>query len=201
MSDVHVHLRNNIFWLLLDRPPLNPLTTKMLEKLTLSIHQAIKLAPHLIVVTGMGEQAFCAGVDLPDDSEARRAELLHTARNAEIAFDELHLHRIPTAALLKGSVFGPGCELAALCDTVIARDDAVFRLPAVNAKIFPNVVSMRLPAMIGRETTNRLVQNGETLNAHEALRLGLVQQVVPRRRFLPDTEELLVMLATVGKSA
>jgi enoyl-CoA hydratase/carnithine racemase len=201
MSDVHVHLRNNIFWLLLDRPPLNPLTTEMLEKVTLSIHQAIKLSPHLIVVTGMGEQAFCAGVDLPDDSEARRAELLHMARNAEIAFDELHLHRIPTAALLKGSVFGPGCELAALCDTIIARDDAVFRLPAVNAKIFPNAVSMRLPAMIGRETTNRLVQNGETLNAHEALRIGLVHQVVPRRRFLHDTEELLVMLATVGKSA
>jgi enoyl-CoA hydratase/carnithine racemase len=201
MSNVHVHLRNNIFWLLLDRPPLNPLTTEMLEKLTLSIHQAIKLAPHLIVVTGMGEQAFCAGVDLPDDSEARRAELLHAARNTEIAFDELYLHRIPTTALLKGSVFGPGCELAALCDTVIARDDAVFRLPAVNAKIFPNTVSMRLPTMIGRETTNRLVQNGETLNAHEALRLGLVQQVVPRRRFLSDTEELLVMLATVSKSA
>ncbi len=201
MSDVHVHLRNNIFWLLLDHPPLNALTVAMLEKLTLSIHQAIKLAPHLIVITGMGEQAFCAGVDLPDDSEERRAELLHAARNTEIAFDELHLHRIPTTALLKGSVFGPGCELAAFCDTVIARDDATFRLPAVNAKIFPNAVSMRLPAMIGRETTNRLVQNGETLNAHEALRLGLVHQIVPRRRFLLDTEELLVMLATVGESA
>lgn len=201
MSDVHVHLRNNIFWLLLDHPPLNALTVAMLEKLTLSIHQAIKLAPHLIVITGMGEQAFCAGVDLPDDSEERRTELLHAARNTEIAFDELHLHRIPTTALLKGSVFGPGCELAAFCDTVIARDDATFRLPAVNAKIFPNAVSMRLPAMIGRETTNRLVQNGETLNAHEALRLGLVHQIVPRRRFLLDTEELLVMLATVGKSA
>lgn len=201
MSDIHVHLRNNIFWLLLDRPPLNALTVAMLEKLTLSLQQAIKLAPHLIVVTGMGDQGFCAGVDLPDDSEARRAELLHMARNAEIAFDELHLHHIPTTALLKGSVFGPGCELASLCDTIIAREDAMFRLPAVNAKTFPNAISMRLPAMIGRETTNRLVQNGETFNAQEALRLGLVHQIVPRRRFLLDTEELLVMLATVGKSA
>ncbi|MBA2396924.1 MAG: enoyl-CoA hydratase/isomerase family protein [Ktedonobacteraceae bacterium] len=201
MSDIHVHLRNNIFWLLLDRPPLNALTVAMLEKLTLSLKQAIKLAPHLIVVTGMGDQGFCAGVDLPDDSEAQRAELLHMARNTEIAFDELHLHRIPTTALLKGSVFGPGCELASLCDTIIAREDAMFRLPAVNAKIFPNAISMRLPAMIGRETTNRLVQNGETLNAQEALRLGLVHQIVPRHRFLLDTEELLVMLATVGKSA
>ncbi len=173
----------------------------MLEKLTLSIHKAIKLSPHLIVVTGMGEHAFCAGVDLLDDSEARRAELLHAARNTEIAFDALHLRRIPTVALLKGSVFGPGCELASLCDTVIARDDAIFRLPAVNAKVFPNAVSIRLPSMIGREATDRLVQNGKTLNAHEALQLGLVHQVVPMRRFLLDTEELLVLLATVGKSA
>lgn len=200
MSDIHVRLRNDILWFLLDHPPLNALTTEMLEKLTLSLRQALKLSPHLIVITGMGERAFCAGVDLPDGSETQRAELLHAARNTEIAFDELHLQSIPTVALLKGSVFGPGCELASLCDTVIARDDAVFRLPAVNAKIFPNTVSIRLPSMIGRETTNRLVQNGETLNAHEALRLGLVHQVVPTRRFLPDTEELLVMLTTIGKS-
>ena len=183
------------------RQPLNPLTTEMLEKLALSIHQAIKLSPHLIVVAGMGEQAFCAGVDLPDDFEARRAALLHAARNTELAFDELHLHHIPTVALIKGNVFGPGCELASLCDTVIARDDAVFRLPAVNAKVFPNAVSVRLPSTIGRETAYRPAQNGETLTAHEALRLGLAHQIVPTRRFLLDTEELLVMLATVGWSA
>jgi enoyl-CoA hydratase/carnithine racemase len=201
MSDIHVRLRNDILWFLLDHPPLNALTTEMLETLSLSIRQSIKQVPRLIVVTGMGERAFCAGVDLPDDSEERRAELLRAARNTEIAFDELHLQHIPTIALLKGSVFGPGCELASLCDTVIAREDAVFRLPAVNAKIFPNTVSMRLPSMIGREATNRLVQNGETLNAHDALRLGLVHQVISTRRFLLDTEELLVMLATIGRSA
>ncbi len=200
MSDVHVRLRNNILWLLVDHQPLNSLTTEMLEKLALSIHQAIKLSPHLIVVTGMGERAFCAGVDLLDDSEEQRAELLRAARNTEIAFDELHLHRIPTVALLKGNVFGPGCELAALCDTLIARDDAAFRLPAVNAKVFPNAISIRISSMIGREATDRLVQNGETLNAHEALRLGLVHQVVPMRRFLLDTEELLVLLTTIGKA-
>jgi enoyl-CoA hydratase/carnithine racemase len=201
MSDIHIRLRNNVLWLLLDRQPLNPLTTEMLEKLAHSMRQALKLSPHLLVITGMGEHAFCAGVDLPDDSDARRAELLQAARNVEIAFDELQLQRIPTVALLKGSVFGPGCELVSLCDTVIARDDALFRLPAVNAKVFPNAVSIRLPSMIGREATDRLVQNGETLNAHNALQLGLVHQVLSSRRFLIDTEELLVMLAIVGKSA
>lgn len=201
MSDVRIRLRNDILWLLLDHQPLNPLTTQMLEKLAHSIHQSVKLSPRLLVVTGMGERAFCAGVDLPDDSEAKRMELLQAARNTEIAFDELHFQRIPTVALLKGSVFGPGCELASLCDTIIAREDAVFRLPAVNAKVFPNAVSIRIPAMIGREATERLVQNGETLDARKAWQLGLVHQVLSSRRFLLDAEELLVMLASVGKSA
>src|SRR6266536_4991200 len=199
MSDVHVRLHKDILWLLLDRQPLNSLTTEMVDKLTASLRKATTRSPRLIVITGVGEHAFCAGVDLPDDSNERREELLRAARNAEIAFDELHIHAIPTVALVKGSAFGAGCELAALCDTVIARDDAEFRLPAVSAKVFPNVVSLRLPALIGREPTTRLMQNGTTLNAHEAQRLGLVDQVLPARRFVLDTEELLVMLASVNK--
>jgi enoyl-CoA hydratase/carnithine racemase len=200
MSDVHVRLHKDILWLLLDRQPLNSLTTEMLDKLTQAIHHAIKQSPRLIVLTGVGERAFCVGVDLPDDSEAQRGELLRAARSAEVAFDELHVHTIPIVALVKGCAYGAGCELATLCDTVIARADAEFRLPAVNAKVFPNVVSIRLPALIGHEATTRLVQNGTTLNAHEAQRLGLVDQVLSARRFVLDTEELLVMLASVSKS-
>jgi len=199
MSDVHVRLHKDILWLLLDRQPLNSLTTEMLDKLTLALQQAKKRSPHLIVITGVGERAFCAGVDLPDDSDKQREDLLRAARNTEITFDDLHLHTLPTVALVKGSAFGAGCELAALCETIIARDDAEFRLPAVSAKVFPNDVSLRLPALIGRETTTRLMQNGTTLNAHEAQRLGLVDQVLPARRFVLDTEELLVMLASVNK--
>ncbi len=199
MSDVHVRLRKDILWLLLDRQPLNSLTTEMLDKLTVSLRQAITRSPRLIVITGVGERAFCAGVDLPDDSDKRRGELLHAARNTEVAFDELHVHAIPTVALVKGSAFGAGCELAALCDTVIARDDAEFRLPAINAKIFPGVLSIHLPAAIGRETTTRYSASGVTLNAQEALQLGLVHQVISARRFVLDTEELLVMLAAIGR--
>ena len=196
MSDVHVRLHKDILWLLLDRQPLNALTPEMIEKLTTSLRKATTSPPHLIVITGVGERDFCAGVDLPDDSEKRREELLRGARNAEIAFDELRIHSIPTAAVVKGSAFGAGCELATLCDTVIARDDARFRLPAINAKIFPGVLSLRLPALIGREATTRYSASGKTLNAQEALQLGLVQQVIPARRFVLDTEEILVMLAS-----
>src|SRR5690349_19881931 len=130
MSDVHVRLHSDILWLLLDRQPVNSLTKEMLEKLAQALQQAKQRSPHLIVITGVGERAFCAGVELSDDSDKLREELLHAARNVELAFDDLRLQALPTAALVKGNAFGAGCELAALCDIVIARDDATFRLPA-----------------------------------------------------------------------
>src|SRR6266516_227341 len=104
MSDVHVRLHKDILWLLLDRQPLNSLTTEMVDKLTASLRQATTRSSRLIVITGVGERAFCAGVDLPDDSDKQREELLRAARNTEIAFDDLHT--LPTVALVQGSSFG-----------------------------------------------------------------------------------------------
>ena len=197
MPPVHVRLHKNILWLILDRPPLNNLTIEMLEQLTTAMRNAIKQHPALVVLTGASERAFCAGVDLPDDSEAQRVKLLLAARDTSTAFEELHNSTIPTVALVKGSAFGAGCELVALCDTVIAHEEARFRLPAMNAKVFPDVVSVYLPASIGQEATTRLLQSGETLTAREAMHIGLAHQVLPQRRFLLDAEELLVVLSTV----
>src|SRR6266700_4085701 len=195
MTGVHVRLQKGILWLILDRHPLNALTVEMLDQLTAALHKASAQLPRLIVLTGMGEQAFCSGVDLPDDTEATRLDLLRAARDTEAAFEVLRKQGFPTVAVVKGIAYGAGCELMVLCDTVIARDNARFRLPALNAKIFPSVVSVYLPASIGHENTTRLMQSGQTQDARQAMRLELVHQVLPARRFLVDTEELLVMLA------
>ncbi|QBD79728.1 enoyl-CoA hydratase/isomerase family protein [Ktedonosporobacter rubrisoli] len=196
MPDIHVRLRKDILWLILDKPPLNPLTTTILDQLAAAMLKALKQRPHLIVITGTGELAFCAGVDVHEASETHKAKLLQAATATSNAFKALHEQNIPTVALVKGKAFGAGCELMAFCDTVIAREDATFRLPAVNARVFPDAVSACIPALIGQEQTSQLMQSGETLSAHEALRLGLTHQVLPTNRFHADTEELLVMLST-----
>jgi len=196
MPDLHIRLHKNILWLILNRDPLNVLTAEMLSSLNAALRKATGQAPHLIVITSTGERTFCAGVDLPDDAEEHRVALLREAEKTCALFEELRACGIPTVAVVKGSVYGAGCELAALCDTVIAREDAMFRLPSVNAKVFPSATAIYLPAAIGQENATRLMQSGETLNAREALRLGLAHQVLSTRRFLPDTEELLVMLST-----
>ncbi len=192
---IHVRHRNDILWLILDRPPLNILTIEMLDQLTAAMHDAIKQTPRLVVLTGAGERAFCAGVDIHDHLDGREIEMLRAVRDNCAAFEELRTHNIPSVALVKGYALGGGCELAALCDTVIAHEHASFGLPEVNLGVFPPVAAVYFPALISYNTTLRLMLTGETIKAAEALRLGLVHQVLPSRRFLPDAEELLVVLA------
>jgi len=196
MSNVRIRLHNDIFWLILDRPPLNILSIEMLDQLTTAMRDAIEHPPCLIVITGAGDRAFCAGVDVRDHLEGREKEMLRAVYDNYAAFDKLRSHHIPTVALVKGHALGGGCELAALCDTVIAHEDATFGLPEISLGVLPPVAAVYFPALIGYSATMRLMLTGETIQAKEALRLGLAHQVLSSRRFLSDAEELLAMLAT-----
>jgi enoyl-CoA hydratase/carnithine racemase len=196
MSNVRIRLHNDTLWLILDRPPLNILSIEMLDQLTAAMRDAIKHPPRLVVITGAGERAFCAGVDIRDHLDGREKEMLRAVHDNCAAFEELRSHNIPTVALVKGHALGGGCELAALCDTVIAHEDATFGLPEISLGVFPPVAAVYFPALIGHQATMRLMLAGETIHAKEALRLGLAHQVLSSRRFLPDAEELLTMLAT-----
>ena len=200
MPDLHIRRHNNFLWLILDRPPLNILSIEMLDQLTAAMRQAIKDVPHLIVITGAGERAFCAGVDIHDHLDGRANQMLRAVYDNCAAFEELRAQHIPTVALVKGHALGGGCELAALCDTVIAREDATFGLPEVNLGVFPPVAAAYFPPLIGHNATMRLMLTGETISATEALRIGLAHQVLSSNRFLPDAEELLTMLATPNMS-
>ena len=196
MSFVHVRRPNNILWLILDRPPLNILSIEMLDQLTAAMRDAMKNTPRLIVITGAGERAFCAGVDIKDHLDGREVELLRAVHANCAAFEELRAQHIPTVALVKGHVLGGGCELAALCDTVIAHEDATFGLPEINLAVFPPVAAVYFPALIGYNATMRLMLTGETINAREAMRLGLAHQVLSSQQFLSDAQELITVLAT-----
>ena len=196
MSNVRIRLHNDILWLILDRPPLNILSIEMLDQLTAAMRDAIEHPPRLIVITGAGDRAFCAGVDVRDHLDGREKEMLRAVYDNYAAFDKLRSHKIPTVALVKGHALGGGCELAALCDTVVAHEDATFGLPEISLGVLPPVAAVYFPALIGQNATMRLMLTGETIQAKEALRLGLAHQVLSSRRFLSDAEELLAMLAT-----
>ncbi|HLX55627.1 MAG TPA: enoyl-CoA hydratase/isomerase family protein [Ktedonobacteraceae bacterium] len=194
MSHIRVRKQNDILWLVLDRPPLNILSIEMLDQLTDALRDAVEQKPRLIVVMGAGERAFSAGVDVKDHLDGREKEMLRAVYDNCAAFEAVRAQQIPTAALVKGYALGGGCELAALCDTVIAHENATFGLPEINLGVFPPVAAAYFPALIGNRATMRLLLTGETIDAREAFRLGLAHQVLSSRRFLPDAEELLAML-------
>ena len=200
MSNVRIRLHKDILWLILDRPPLNILSIEMMDQLTAAMRDAVQRSPRLVVITGAGERAFCAGVDIKDHLDGREKEMLRAVYDNCVAFEELRAHNIPTVALVKGYALGGGCELAALCDIVIAHEEASFGLPEITLGVFPPVAAACFPSLIGSTATKRLMLTGEILQAEEALRLGLVHQVLSSHRFLPDAEELLTMLATLQEN-
>jgi enoyl-CoA hydratase/carnithine racemase len=194
IAGIHIHRRQGLLWLVLDQ---HKVTAEMLERLALAIHEGVKQPPKLVVLTGAGDHTFCTGAELHAPSSHHRKTLHGAAEKVSAAFEALRAQGIATVALVKGLASEAGCELALLCDTVIAREDAEFRFPTPDTELFPTVVSAYLPTVVGQEVATRLIQNGEKLDAHKAMHLGLVHQVLPGRHFLEDVQELLVMLSSV----
>jgi enoyl-CoA hydratase/carnithine racemase len=192
MSDLHIRQRNDILWLILDRNPQNLLTVAILEKLAIALSKAVTKRPRLIVLTGMGEEAFCAGVELLDPREA----LVLAARQVDEVLKEIHALNIPTVAVVKGASLGAGCELAVLCRTILARDDATFQFSPASDSLFHSSVLAALAVLPEKEEAYRLVKSAESFTVQDAWRLGIVDQLLSARRFLQDTEELLTMLVT-----
>jgi enoyl-CoA hydratase/carnithine racemase len=193
-AGIYIHRRQGLLWLILDQPIV---TVEMLEQLASALQEAIKQPHRLAVLTSTGEHAFCTGAEQhPPTSE--RGKLLHSAAaKVSAAFEELRARGITTVALIKGQASKAGCELALLCDTLIAREDAELLFPTPDDELFPQVISAYLPTIVGQDVATRLLQSSTKLDAHQAMRLGIVHQVLPTRHYLEDVQELLVMLSTL----
>lgn len=196
MSDLHIRQRNDILWLILDRNPQNLLTVAMLEQLSSALLKVVKKPPRLIVLTGMGEKAFCAGIEPSERSSSQQDILVRAAKQVDEAMEEVHALNIPTVAVVKGSTLGAGCELAVLCRMIIARDDATFQFPPASDRLFHHSVLDTLSTLSEKEEVHHLVESSQSFAVQDAMRLGMIDQLLSGKRFLQDTEELLTMLVT-----
>lgn len=135
----------------------------------------------VVIIRGAGERAFCTGADLkerktlsPDQKSAHTAEIMS-------AFDQLAALPCPVIAAIHGYALAGGLELALACDIRIAADNAVMGLTEVAIGIFPGAGGpVRLPRLVGPGKAKELIFSGRHVRADEALRCGLVEQVVPR---------------------
>jgi cyclohexa-1,5-dienecarbonyl-CoA hydratase len=160
----------------LDRPPLNILDLPMIQELSKAL-DALAREPALraLVIAAEGK-AFCAGVSVQDHLPERVWTMLRAFHGL---FRRLFFFPCPTLAVVQAPALGGGCELACFADLVVASETATFGLPEVKLGVFPPVAAAHFPQRIGAARTLQLILGGDTLPAREALRIGLVDEVVP----------------------
>ncbi|KAB7846906.1 enoyl-CoA hydratase [Streptomyces mobaraensis] len=150
-----------------------------------------------VVITG-SEKAFAAGADIKEMRP--RSYLDMYLSDWFTAWDRLGALRTPTVAAVSGYALGGGCELAMLCDILLAADTAVFGQPEIKLGVVPGIGgSQRLTRAVGKAKAMELCLTGRTMDAAEAERAGLVSRVVPAGDLL--AEALSVAETVAGMSA
>ncbi len=149
-----------------------------------------------IVVTGAGEKAFVSGADIGELAvlDTRGAE--EASRFGSAVFRRVEQSAAPVIAAVNGFALGGGCELALACHIRYASDNAKFGLPEVGLGIIPGYGgTQRLPRLVGLGVASELIASGRMIDAEEALRIGLVNKVVPQARLLEETLALATAIA------
>lgn len=179
--------KDKVLILTLNRPEVrNSFSFGMLRALKQRVEE-LRFDPdvRVVVITGAGDRAFCAGADLKERAtytEVMVREFIFTIRNLFTSIENLEK---PVIAAVNGAAFGGGTELALACDIRIAADTASLGLTETRLAIIPGAGgTQRLPRLIGRGKAKELIFTGKRVPADEALSIGLVNKVVPADQLL-----------------
>ena len=166
---------------------LNALNTETVLELRDAVARAASDAEvRALMVTGAGEKAFVAGADINQLAVLTPIEAQAYAERGQRVFREIEMLAKPTLAAINGYALGGGLELAMSCAVRVASENARLGQPEVKLGILPGYGgTQRLPRLVGRGRAIDLLMTGETIDAAEAYKLGLVNYVTPLEELLP----------------
>jgi len=145
-----------------------------------------------VIVTGAGDRAFIAGADIGELASLTAVEAADSTRDGQAVLDLIENLGKPVIAAVNGFALGGGCETAMACTIRIASENAKFGQPEVRLGIIPGAGgTQRLPRLIGKGHALKLILSGEIINAEEAHRIGLVNEVVPSPDLITRAEAIL----------
>ncbi|MEP6811859.1 MAG: enoyl-CoA hydratase [Actinomycetota bacterium] len=195
---IRVEQRERVALVTIDRPEaLNALSLQVMRELT-EARAALDRDPDTgcIVITG-SERAFAAGADIKEMQSQTYVEMYLADWFG--GWDALARVRTPLVAAVAGFALGGGCELAMICDVLIAADTARFGQPEIKLGVMPGMGgSQRLTRAIGKAKAMDMCLTGRTMDADEAERSGLVSRVVPADRLLEEALETAATIASMS---
>ena len=189
-QNIKIKVNEKVVLITLNRPEaLNALSSDLID----DVNHALSIAERdknisVIVVTG-SSKAFAAGADIKEMSSKSFTDLI--SNDFIKPWEKISLCKKPTIAAVDGYALGGGCELAMMCDLLIANEKTKFGQPEINLGVFPAAGgTQRLPKAIGKAKAMDLILSGRMMGVEEAEKLGLVSRVISSKNFLNEVLEI-----------
>jgi methylglutaconyl-CoA hydratase len=189
---------SNVATVTLNRPDKrNAISYALIDDLVRALEEVRNSAAHVLILTGAGK-AFCSGMDL-DNLKALSGRTpeqnLEDSRTMASLFRSLYEFPKPTIAAVNGAAIAGGAGLALLCDFTLAAPEAKFGYTEVRIGFLPAIVSAFLLRQVGEKIARDLLLTGRVFNAGDALKIGLINEIVPPDKLLDRARELAAQLA------
>lgn len=197
-------VEDRIARIVINRPKVhNALNSKTMDELETAIEKIESDSSiGAVIVTGAGDKAFVAGADITELQILDGPNGKVFAQRGQMIFSKLEDLDRPVIAAINGFALGGGCELALACHIRIASGNAKFGQPEVSLGIIPGYgATQRLPRTVGTSMALQMLLSGNIINADEALRIGLVNQVVARDELIPTVTKLVQTILSKGPIA
>jgi enoyl-CoA hydratase len=198
LNNIHFEKRLSMAVVTLDRPKaLNALNAETLGELE-SVFEDVAGDPaiRVVLLTGAGGRAFAAGADIRELAAVASEEARAFSLRGQGVFRRIETLGKPVIACIQGFALGGGCELAMACTLRIAAEDAKLGQPEVRLGVIAGYGgTQRLPRLVGRGAALKMLLSGAVIDAREAHRIGLVDEVVPVAELMTRAEALATEIA------
>jgi len=201
LENLLLEISEGIATVTINRPSaMNAMTVSTLEELEAVVAEIVRNPDvRAAILTGAGFKAFVAGADIAVMRNMNSTQARDLALQAHRIYAAIERSPKPFIAAVNGYALGGGCELAMACDIRVAAENAKFGQPEINIGILPGFGgTQRLPRLVGKGHALEIILTGEMIDASEALRIGLVNRVVPQGELLEEARKLAGKIAAKG---